>query len=144
MANNFELLVRALIIRDKKILVCQTKGKDYFFLPGGHIEYSENMRDALSRELQEELGARVVASQFIGGVENLFTQEGEMRHEISFLFHTDIDIDEIKSNEEHISFYWFSYDEFISQRIVPPAMQDAVIKWVAEKKPFFIQEGNDK
>jgi len=144
MANNFELLVRALIIRDKKILVCQTEGRDYFFLPGGHIEFSESMKDALSRELHEELGAKVVASQFIGGIENLFTQDEMLRHEISFLFHVDIDLEEIKAQEDHISFYWFIYEEFINQKIVPPAMQDAVIQWVAEKKPFFIQEGTNK
>lgn len=144
MHKEFELIVRALIVRDRKILVCQTVGKDYFFLPGGHIEFSENMKDALSRELNEELGARVVASQFIGGIENLFSQDGEMRHEVSFLFHVDIDIEEIKSLETHISFYWFSYEEFVDQKIVPPALKDAVIKWVADKKPFFIEEGKDR
>lgn len=144
MTNEFELIVRALIIREKKILVCQTVGRDYFFLPGGHIEYSENMKDALSRELYEELGARVVGSQFIGGIENLFTQDGETRHEISFMFHVDIDLEEIVSKEEHVSFYWFTYDEFINQNIVPPAIKDAVMQWVAERKPFFIQEGTDR
>ncbi len=144
MANNFELIVRALVIRDKKILVCQTKGRDYFFLPGGHIEFSENMREALARELREEMGARVTAVQFIGGIENLFTQDETLKHEISFLFHVDIDVEEVKSREEHVSFYWFGYEEFISQKIVPPALQDAVIKWVTDKKPFFIEEGRDR
>lgn len=143
MANQFELIVRALIIREKKILVCQTAGREYFFLPGGHIEFSENMKDALARELHEELGARITASQFIGGIENLFTQDEETRHEISFLFHVDIDVKEVVSREDHVSFYWFTYDEFINQNIVPPAIKDAVIQWVAERKPFFIQEGRD-
>lgn len=144
MANEFELIVRALIIHDKKILVCQTTGRNYFFLPGGHIEFSENMKDALSREIYEEMGARVVASQFIGGIENLFNDDEKLHHEISFLFHVDIDNDEVLAKEDHLTFFWFTYEEFINENIVPPAIKDAVIQWVAERKPFFIQEGKDK
>lgn len=144
MVNEFELIVRALVIRDRKILVCQTLGRDYYFLPGGHVEFSENMRDALSRELYEEMGARITDIKFIGGVENLFSQDGKERHEVSFVFHADIDIEEIKSREEHVQFFWFSLDEFVAQNIVPPALKDAIIKWTADKKTFFIEEGHDR
>lgn len=140
MDNNFELLVRALIVRDKKILVCQTNGRDYYFLPGGHIEFNETMREALHRELSEELGVKVIKENFIGGVENIFVQNDKQKHEISFLFHTAIDNYDIESKEGHITFYWLSYEEFIEKKVVPPAMKDAVITWVAERKPFFIQE----
>ena len=139
--DNFELLVRALVIKDKKILVCKTAERDYYFLPGGHIEFSETMHDALRRELREEIDARVTASQFLGGIENLFEQDGIRKHEISFLFHVDIDIDSVVSKETHISFYWFSEEEFINQNIVPPALKDAIVKWIADRKPFFIEEG---
>lgn len=139
--ENFELIVRALIIRDRKILVCQTNGKDYYFLPGGHIEFSETMHDALRRELYEEMGAFIKASQFIGGIENIFDQDGAKKHEISFVFHVDIDLEEIKSKEDHIEFFWFTMNEFIEKNVVPPAIKDAVVAWTAEKETFFIEEG---
>ena len=136
-----ELIVRALIIRNRKILVCQSVGRDYFFLPGGHIEFGESMHAALKRELYEEMEAKITASQFIGGIENIFIQDEVKMHEVSFVFHVDIDLREIISKEEHISFYWFSFEEFINAKFVPPALKDAVVEWTAEKETFFIEEG---
>ena len=135
-----EILVRALIIRDRKILVCQTVGKDYFFLPGGHVEFGESMQDALRRELIEELNARVIASSYIGSVENIFEQNEVKKHELSFVFHVDIDLRDVVSKEEHISFYWLTFEEFIDAKVMPPAMKDAIIEWTAEKETFFIEE----
>ena len=144
MNNSTELIVRALIIKNRRILVCQTIGREYFFLPGGHVEFLENMQKALRRELYEEMGAIIIASQFIGVVENLFQQENHPKHEVSFVFHVDIDLDEIVSREAHMSFYWFSMKEFLDKNIVPPAMKNAILKWAADKEPFFIEEGRNK
>jgi len=135
-----EILVRALIIRDRRILVCQTIGKDHFFLPGGHVEFGESMQDGLRRELVEELDARVIASAYIGCVENIFEQNDIIKHEISFVFHVDIDLSDVVSKEEHISFYWLTFEEFIDANVMPPAMKDAIVEWTAEKEPFFIEE----
>ena len=139
MQNQMEFIVRALIIRDRKILVCQTAGRDYFFLPGGHVEFSENLREALRRELYEEIGAILKEAEFIGGVENIFDQDGRKKHEISFVFHTEVDVRQIVSREDHVSFYWFTMQEFIDAKIAPEAMKDAILQWTAEKEPFFIE-----
>jgi ADP-ribose pyrophosphatase YjhB (NUDIX family) len=140
MARELEFLVRALIIKNRKILVCQTQGRGYFFLPGGHVEFGETMQDALRREMYEEMDAKVLKSQFIGGVENLFEQGGERKHEVSFVFHVDIDLDVVASKEEHISFYWFTMEDFINRNVLPPALKDAIVQWTAEKEAFFIEE----
>lgn len=55
-----KLVVAALIVRDGKLLVCQrTKYQTLplkWEFPGGKIEPGEQPRDALRRELDEELG----------------------------------------------------------------------------------------
>lgn len=43
-----------IIIREKKLLVERSKGKDVFISPGGSIEPGETARQALVRELKEE------------------------------------------------------------------------------------------
>lgn len=43
-----------IIIRDKKLLVERSEGKDFFIAPGGSIEEGETPKQALVRELMEE------------------------------------------------------------------------------------------
>lgn len=44
-----------ILIKDRKVLVTRTRGKDIFVGPGGKITEHESDRDALIRELREEL-----------------------------------------------------------------------------------------
>ncbi|MEU9110779.1 GNAT family N-acetyltransferase [Streptomyces sp. NPDC048483] len=43
-------------VRDGRLLSVRTQGNDTFYLPGGKYEPGESAREALSRELSEELG----------------------------------------------------------------------------------------
>lgn len=138
MKNDFEIIVRGLIMNRGRILVCKTEGRDYFFLPGGHVEFGENMRKALVRELDEELGIKPLKTKFIGTVENIFLQNNKQNHEINFVFTTEIEEDEIEAKEDHLSFRWFLPHDLIEEKFVPPVLRDAVLKWISDKKPFFI------
>ncbi|MFD8543658.1 GNAT family N-acetyltransferase [Streptomyces sp. NPDC059649] len=48
-------------VRDGRLLSVRTRGNDTFYLPGGKYEPGESAREALSRELFEELGLDVAA-----------------------------------------------------------------------------------
>lgn len=52
---NYREAVRAIIIKDKKILMVHSKNKDYKF-PGGGIKKGEGKIEALKREIEEETG----------------------------------------------------------------------------------------
>lgn len=59
--NTFiRLATRAIIVKDKNILLLYTKRYQDYSLPGGGIEAEETHHDALTRELKEETGARNV------------------------------------------------------------------------------------
>ncbi|HEY4020777.1 MAG TPA: NUDIX domain-containing protein [Pseudonocardiaceae bacterium] len=48
-----------IIVRDGKLLNVRTRGKAYFYLPGGKREPGESDPNALAREIAEELGVRI-------------------------------------------------------------------------------------
>ncbi|MEU9489620.1 GNAT family N-acetyltransferase [Streptomyces decoyicus] len=50
-------------LRDGRLLSVRTRGNDTFYLPGGKYEPGETAREALSRELHEELGLMVPAEE---------------------------------------------------------------------------------
>lgn len=48
-----------ILIRDRKILVERSRGKEFFIAPGGSLESGETARRSLVRELLEEFQVRV-------------------------------------------------------------------------------------
>jgi 8-oxo-dGTP pyrophosphatase MutT (NUDIX family) len=79
------------VIRDgERILVAE--GRDparrlTFYRPlGGGIEFGELSAAAVVRELREELGAEVVDLRCLGTVENIFTFNGAIGHELVIVY----------------------------------------------------------
>jgi 8-oxo-dGTP pyrophosphatase MutT (NUDIX family) len=60
---------------------------DYYYRPlGGGIEFGETSRDAVIREIREELGAEIENVVWLGTIENIFTLEGDPGHEIVLIY----------------------------------------------------------
>jgi 8-oxo-dGTP diphosphatase len=138
--NTFEIIARAFIVRDGKILACKNRTKDYWFLPGGHIEQKETIASALIREIKEEIGVAVVTYTFIGVAENMYMQSGKDVHECNFIFDTEIENISIESQESHLEVKWMSAEEFGAAKILPQSLQKAVLKYLEDRTPFFIEQ----
>jgi len=135
--SSFELIVRGVIRERNQILVCKRKDRDYYFLPGGHIEFGEKSEDALIRELNEELNISIKHFSFIGVVENVFKEDDEIHHEVNLVFEVLTNKAEDKSREDHIDFFFFDKKRFLKEKVLPPALKEAVIQWQKDKKIFW-------
>lgn len=83
------------VFRDgDKILVPQLydpTAKETFYRPlGGAIEFGERSEDAVVREVREEIGAEITNLRYLGTIENLFTYDGRMGHEIVLVYEADL------------------------------------------------------
>jgi len=82
------------------------KRERYWGPPGGGVEFHERLADAVRREMQEELGAELCDVEPLGMLENLFTYEGEPRHELVFVYAARFadarryDAEEVQGDEE--------------------------------------------
>jgi 8-oxo-dGTP diphosphatase len=124
--NQIELIARAVIIKKDKILLCKQKDKDYYFLPGGHINFGETAQQALQREIQEELGVPFEDEPvFLSMLENIYKDGNGQRHELNFIFTARID-DKIESKEEHIEFAWQETERIYSVNVKPVAIQKII------------------
>jgi len=79
------------VCRDRKrILVAEfhdRKQDRVFYRPlGGTIEFGERSEDAVRREFIEEIGAELTDLRYLGTLENIFTYEGQVGHEIVLVY----------------------------------------------------------
>jgi 8-oxo-dGTP diphosphatase len=69
-------VVAALIVCDNKILICQRAEGQAMPLkwefPGGKVERDEDLKDALHRELEEELGIDAVIGSKIAAIQHTY------------------------------------------------------------------------
>ncbi len=101
-----ETIARGVCVVDGKILLCRAKGGTTTYLPGGHIEFGETGRQALVREIKEELGVDSSTGAFLGVVENSFIQHGKPHAEINLVYQLAIPEGAAKAREDWIEFEW--------------------------------------
>ena len=63
-----------------------TKQQRFWVPVGGRVEFGESSRQAIIREVREELGAEINDLDLLGVLENLFTFDGGQGHEIVFVY----------------------------------------------------------
>ncbi len=110
--------------------------KENFYRPlGGSIEFGERSEAALAREFQEELGAELVDLRPFGVLENIFTYEGEERHEILFLYSCGFRDDAFLENKAYkiqdgkraeYTASWMAFEDWSTGRrhVVPDGLVD--------------------
>ena len=101
-----EIIARGVCVVDGNILLCRAKGGKTTYLPGGHIEFGETGRQALVREIKEELGLDSSTGAFLGVVENSFLQHGAPHSEINLVYELSLAQGEIHAQEDWIEFEW--------------------------------------
>ena len=107
---NLPISAKALILDEEGRLLLlhnPTNSKFPYDLPGGHIDQKEDAKEALRRELQEEINCKVedIEEFDISGE----TEIGKDEHPVLF-YKVEIS-GEIKLNKEHSSYKWVSEEE---------------------------------
>ena len=118
-----ETIARGVCVRGGQILLCRAKGGSSTYLPGGHIEFGETGRQALRREILEEIGAEASVGRFIGVVENAFIQHGKPHAEINLVYEFDMDAESVCAKENWIEFQWRDIGGLADANLLPEAFR---------------------
>jgi 8-oxo-dGTP diphosphatase len=135
------VLARAIIIHKDHILLCRTIGLNYnfYFTPGGHIEPTETAKQALHRELLEEIGFNFTIKRFLACIEYCF-QPNEITNmhchtqEYNFFFEAtakEIELQiPIPKLEQHIDLIWVQVKDLLSIDLKPEALKQFINLWL--------------
>jgi len=124
--DGFEVIARCIVVKDNKVLLCHGKGDDFYYLPGGHVEFGELIEDALKREIIEELGVKTKSMEFLFMLENIFKQKEASRHEFNHVFKVELETLDFNITEEHIEFSWHDISEIEKVNILPLAIKERI------------------
>jgi len=144
MKKNIEFIARGFIVKNNKMLLCKRKDRDYYFFPGGHVEFGEFAKDALIREIKEEIGAEVINCDFIGIAENVFKDNDKQLHEVNFVFQTEISETKADALEDHLEFRWINTDEISKTEVLPTSLKEKFFEWNKDKKIFWSSQNDLK
>ncbi len=130
------LIVRAVIILDGHILLSRptatNKGfsQNQYFLPGGHVDYTESAISALNRELKEEMSINGKITDFIGALECSWQRKDSIYHEINLIYCVAIDGLSLnnppKSTEHNLEFIWCQLEELPNLTILPTKLASMI------------------
>lgn len=115
MANNYTVVAaHGLIEKDGKFLVLHRSKTDgymagFWDIPGGTIEFGEDIKKALTREIKEETGLKVKIGKIISAYGY---QSGDDRHQFQLTYECQYLSGEIKLEvESHDEFRWVTINE---------------------------------
>lgn len=138
-------LTRLVILSEGQyILLAKARNteKEYFFLPGGHIEVTETIEQASIRELREEIGVsadKIKRHQTFRVHEHCWDNKGAPYHEIAFLSLCEIDglthKQAVESQEEHLSFIWHDLECLDNINLLPVEFRLKLPHWIKESVP---------
>jgi nucleoside triphosphatase len=107
-----EPTVGALIVnKEGKILLAKShKWFDKYTLPGGHIEVGETMKEAVAREVKEEVGLDVEVAEMLLMQEAIFAEEfWKRKHFIFFDFLCKSRDQQVKLDGRELQEYVWEY-----------------------------------
>lgn len=141
MIDDVKLNVRvgAILEYQGKILIEKCGSIDFAVIPGGRIQTEENSKDALVREIQEELGIDINNEEMtlMSVIENFFEFENKKYHELYFVYKVILNdnyeiTDGMENQDSHKSnYYLIDYNELENVKMLPE-----VLKTIAKSNSF--------
>lgn len=129
-----EFLARGVCVLDGMLLLCYGRRSGVRYLPGGHVEFGEQARHALAREMLEETGIEAQVGRFLGCCEHAFVQEGVPRSELNMVFEMRLPgvsaREEVNASESWIGFQWQSLEKLDESGMEPAVLRKALPGWL--------------
>ncbi len=139
--KNPKATVTAIIIKDNKLLLLKRNGEPFkgqWDLPGGFMQQNEHTKEALKRELQEELRVGDVNLHFIKTLPDAYQWKDREVPVLSHFYLTELHSN-IHLNKEENNEYAFVDLKSISPKDIAFESNQTMVAWVKENFTFDLE-----
>lgn len=137
--GRFNFRVCGVIAEGGRLLAMRDERSPYYYLPGGRVMLHETAKEAVLREMEEELGIRAKICRPLWVNQSFFTEDvtGERFHELCIYFLLDISHTGLLERGEafrrqegrHVhDFYWLPFERLKDEYLYPGFIKEEIFK----------------
>ena len=134
--KEIEILARGACLKNGNVLLCRNRKHGNVYLPGGHVDWGEDSKQAIAREWSEELGVPCKTGRFLGVVEQVYKARSGRTCEISLVFEVLCSRLSSKANppsaEDHLEFEWVPLKNLKDSGLLPLVLAQQLPAWCAK------------
>ena len=143
--DTIRIRVGGVYVRDDKILLVEhhKNGQEYFLLPGGGVDYGEDLDTALERELREEAGIETRTGKLLFINESI--PPDRHRHILNVTFLGEVVSGEAKLSEDSDvlkGVVWMDKEKFKTVKFFPEFKDELLKHWESGFNTTPISLGN--
>ncbi|XP_021718226.1 nudix hydrolase 1-like [Chenopodium quinoa] len=112
-----KVAVVVFLLNGKKVLLGRRRsavGNSTFALPGGNLEFGENFEECAAREVKEETGLEIGATELLTVTNNLFVEGPKPLHYVTIFLRSSLtNTDQVPQNvepEKCDGWDWYDWD----------------------------------
>lgn len=131
----FNHRVAAVIVHNNKLLAQKNINDNSYYLVGGRVRFGESSKDALVREIKEELGVTLTDFKPLWINECFFDDDGKSYHEIGIYYRVNIEKSgflhyektfEMQEPNRTNCYEWLSIDKLESVTLYPQFIKNEI------------------
>ncbi|MFI3052949.1 NUDIX hydrolase [Streptococcus sp. 2018WUSS102] len=134
----FGVRATGLVVQDEKLYLVKSPEGNYYTL-GGAIQLGETTKEAVQREMQEELGIDVEVGPLAFIVENQFSLQEKSYHQIEFLYLVTPLSEPVTYLEEGASIRqceWVAFADLENLDLNPAFLKTELVGWKGQLQHF--------
>lgn len=118
-------------------LIMRVNKTPYYHIPGGHIEIGEDSKEAVIREIKEEIGCNVKDAKLFAIQENFWERKGKQCHGIEFYYVIEPEpqlsikdyerIENDKGEDKLLEFKWVKSEELLNVDLRPESIKKLLV-----------------
>ena len=125
------LRVRALIVSGGHLLLARLHTRPVVFFPGGRVESDESLVDASAREVKEECGAIADRIEYLGAVENIWSENGRRIHHFFLVESAALGPSATPHcQDQRVELYWVPFGRAKHEPIKPESVKRLLCGWL--------------